>query len=279
MATDLNYTRMAEAIRFLTRHVKAQPSLEEVAAHVSLSPFHFQRMFTEWAGISPKKFLQFLTVQALKQELAQSRNLLSAADAVGLSAQSRVYDLFVTLEAVTPQEFRTQGQGLAIAYGLHPTPFGDCLVAVTERGICALSFVTPEQVPTAVAALQAKWGQARVVEDQEQAAPYVQDIFAPVGRREVKLFVQGTRFQVKVWEALLKIPFGVVASYHTVASLIESPGAMRAAGTAIGSNPVAFLIPCHRVIRSEGVIGHYLWGPDRKAALIGWEKARLPGVE
>jgi AraC family transcriptional regulator of adaptative response/methylated-DNA-[protein]-cysteine methyltransferase len=278
MSAAPNYERVEKAIQFLSSRVKEQPSLEDVAAHCHLSPFHFQRIFTEWAGISPKKFLQYLTVQELKRELRDDRSLLDAADRVGLSAQSRVYDHFVTIDAVTPREFATAGKGLDIVYGVHPTPFGECCIGLTSRGICSLSFAgeegggTPER-------LAREWAGARLRRSDRETKQVAQGLFAPApGAGPLRLLVQGTKFQVKVWEALVRIPFGQVASYAQVAAAAGSPAAVRAVGSAVAANPIAYLIPCHRVIRSEGLVGSYHWGPERKAAMIGWEKARREGA-
>jgi len=279
------YEVVEQAIRFLTVNFTKQPSLEEIAEHIHLSPFHLQRTFTEWAGISPKKFLQYLTVEALKDELHHTENLIDAAENVGLSSQSRVYDLFVNLEAVTPGEYKTKGQGMIIEYGMHPSPFGNCFIAVTSRGICSLSFVkgSPDKVITE---LHYQWESAVIQKNQETTGRLAELVFNPYAAdKSFRLLVKGTDFQVKVWEALLRIPFGRVTSYQGIANTTGKPGATRAVGTAIGNNPVAYLIPCHRVIRSEGVIGNYRWDPCRKAAIIGWEKAKsiqvrsIPDVE
>jgi AraC family transcriptional regulator of adaptative response/methylated-DNA-[protein]-cysteine methyltransferase len=268
-----SYEIVEKGIRFLTANFRNQPSLEDTAAHLHLSPFHFQRVFTEWAGISPKKFIQFLTMEALKKEVNLTENLIAAADTVGLSAQSRVYDLFVTLEAVTPGEYKSGGRGLRVEYGIHPTPFGDCFIAVTERGICSLSFLH-EPAETLLQRLRTQWEQAEIRPNQEATGVIASDIFSKHASGRYKLWVKGTAFQVKVWEALLKIPFGSVMSYQGVARLSGKPLATRAAASAIAGNPVAYLIPCHRVIRSEGIIGSYRWDPARKTAMIGWERGR-----
>jgi AraC family transcriptional regulator, regulatory protein of adaptative response / methylated-DNA-[protein]-cysteine methyltransferase len=269
----INYRRVEEAIRFLTENVNQQPSLYEVAEHTHLSPYHFQKIFTEWAGISPKKFLQYLTVEELKKEISKTRNMAEAAERVGLSAQSRVYDLFVNIEAVTPQEFKTKGAGIEIAYGFHDTPFGSCLVATTGRGVCSMQFSDADE-ESALRELQRDWQQARIVKNGTAGSRVVQQLFSAAKKEPLNLLVKGTPFQVKVWEALLKIPFGSLATYQSVARAIGQPAATRAVGTAIGANPLAYLIPCHRVIRQEAIIGRYRWGTLRKKALIGWEKAK-----
>ena len=275
MTNDINYTRVEEAIRYLSANFRQQPSLEDLAAHVHLSPFHFQRIFTEWAGISPKKFLQYLTVSALKEELQLSNNLIESAEKVGLSAQSRVYDLFVNIESVTPQEYKTRGSGVKIEYGFHTSPFGEYFVANTERGICALSFVDNNK-DELLSSLSGEWKNASVIQHQKNTRSLAENIFSiEAPKQPVHVLLKGTKFQLKVWEALLKIPFGSVSSYRGIAASIGQTNAMRAVGSAIGSNPLAYLIPCHRVIRSEGIIGEYHWGSSRKTAIIGWEKSQL----
>lgn len=269
----IDYHRVAQAIEFLGHHFKTQPDLEEVARQVHLSPYHFQRIFTEWAGVSPKKFMQYLNIEHLRSRIFDVNNLQDAADAVGLSAQSRVYDLFVSIEGVTPHEFKTAGQGLEIRYGFHPTPFGECLIAVTEKGICALSFVDENTKQQEFDRFVDKWQSARLIFDPTHTAVVVRQIFDRKEPQKIHLLVKGTNFQLKVWEALLKIPAGAVTTYQKIAESIQQPGAVRAVGTAIGQNPVAVLIPCHRVIRKEGQVGEYHWGSTRKKALLGCEMA------
>jgi AraC family transcriptional regulator, regulatory protein of adaptative response / methylated-DNA-[protein]-cysteine methyltransferase len=272
MSRESAYVLVEKTIRYLNNNYRDQPSLEEIAGQMRLSPYHLHRTFTEWAGISPKKFLQHLTVETLKAELHHSSNLIEAAEKVGLSSQSRVYDLFVSLEAVTPGEYKSKGQGMVIEYGIHPSPFGPCFIAVTPRGICALNFLSgsPE---LAMRDLLDQWESAVIQENSDLTSKLIRKIFNPITSvGSVKVLLKGTSFQVKVWEALLKIPFGKVASYQTIAKATGQPNASRAVGTAVAHNPVAFLIPCHRVIRSEGIVGNYRWDSCRKAAIIGWEK-------
>lgn len=275
---NINYARIEEAIRFLEANFQRQPSLEEVAEKVHLSPFHFQRMFTEWAGISPKRFLQFLTVDFLKTKLKETRNMEEAAETAGLSGQSRVHDLFTTLEAVTPQEYKTQGSGMQVAYGFHDSPFGQCLIGTTQRGICWLSFVTSETDPyRSLENLKAHWHQSMLYQDQPGTGDVIHKIFQPhlrSDRTKLHLYVKGTNFQVKVWNALLGIPAGGVYTYQDVAGKLGSPKALQAVGSAVGANHIAYLIPCHRVIRKDGVLGEYRWSAARKKSMIGWEMAR-----
>ena len=273
---NLNYQRIERAIRFLEENFKRQPDLDEVADHVHVSPFHFQKMFTEWAGISPKRFLQFLTVDFLKEKLTESKNLIDAAESAGLSAQSRVYDLFTTLEAVTPQEYKTKGSGIRIEYGFHPTPFGYCLIGVTVRGTCWLSFLeTDQDTKGALEELKQHWHNSVFHEDRILTGAVVKQIFDKDDKKKLHLFVKGTNFQIKVWEALLRIPEGSVTTYQGIANIINSPKAMQAVGSAVGSNHIAYLIPCHRVIRKDGILGEYRWHSSRKKGLIGWEMAKL----
>ncbi len=272
-----DYQRIEKAIRFLEKRAFAQPSLEEAAAHVGLSAFHFQRLFKHWAGVSPKRFLQFLTVSHAKQMLLRSSSVLDAAYDAGLSSPGRLHDLFVVVEAVTPGEFKTAGAGVEITYGFHDTPFGVCLVAQTARGICALSFVAPEGKAQAVSELRASWPQAQLREDAEAGRAAVEKIFSSrLGCKDspVRLLLCGTNLQLKVWEALLRIPEGAVVSYQALAQAVGRPQAVRAVANAVGRNPVACLIPCHRVLRSSGEIGGYRWDTVRKRAILGREMAR-----
>lgn len=277
---NINYHRIEKAIQFLEENFQRQPELDEVAEKVHLSPFHFQRLFTEWAGISPKRFLQFLTVGFLKQRLRKTKNLSEAAESAGLSSQSRVYDLFTTLEAVTPQEYKKQGEGLHIEYGIHDTPFGLCLIGTTERGICWFSFInTMDDARVSIEDMKTHWHNSVFHQNQDITSIFIQQIFHRNTSSPTKLhlFVKGTNFQIKVWDALLKIPTGGVVTYQGIAEEIGSPRAMQAVGSAVGSNHIAYLIPCHRVIRKDGVLGEYRWSATRKKSMIGWEMAKQVG--
>jgi AraC family transcriptional regulator, regulatory protein of adaptative response / methylated-DNA-[protein]-cysteine methyltransferase len=277
-----DYLRIEQAILYLENHYKDQPELAEVAANIGLSEYHFQRLFTRWAGVSPKRFLQFLTKEGAKDRLDRSENLLDTTLQVGLSSLGRLHDLFITAEAVTPGEYKSRGAGVTIRYGVHPTPFGKCLIATTERGICHLSFVqTSEAVlrtseGDAIDNLVADWKQAKMIEDHRSTVPLIEPIFALRYNHRGKplnVHLRGTNFQLKVWEALLQIPAGEVTTYAGVASRIGNPNAMRAVGTAVGHNPIAVLIPCHRVIRKVGDFGNYRYGALRKKALLAREFA------
>jgi len=318
---ELEYERIARAIRFLAAHWLEHPDLDRAARAAGLSKYHFHRMFRRWAGISPARYLQLLTMSHGKQLLAGGRSLLDAALDLGLSGPSRLHDLFVTLEATTPGEFKSRGRDLRIAYGFHSSPFGTCLVATTTRGVCWLSFAEPGRKRDALGDLRAAWPEAEPVEAPAAGASIVRRIFAPAaervgarapqvarmprgdvqgsrrrdaegtprddpqpappaaGRSEpVRLHVRGTNFQVQVWKALLKLQAGGLVTYGDVAHAIGRPRAARAVGSAVGANPVAVLIPCHRVIRDAGGIGDYRWGAERKRALLAWESARVFGA-
>ncbi len=275
MSTD--YQRIAQAIEFLEQNYQEQPSLDALAERLALSPFHLQRLFTQWAGVSPKRFVQYLTAEHAKQLLTNAHSVLDTTYATGLSSPGRLHDLMVATEGVTPGEFKQQGAGLEIAYGHHDTPFGDCLLAVTARGICQLLFLAEDGWEAAVVELQAQWSQARLVADASQTQPIIEQIFpaqGQPGQRAVTLLLKGTNFQLKVWNALLQIPAGAAWSYEDVAQAIGQPSAARAVGGAVGANPVGYLIPCHRVIRKSGIIQEYRWGPTRKKAMLAWESAQ-----
>jgi AraC family transcriptional regulator, regulatory protein of adaptative response / methylated-DNA-[protein]-cysteine methyltransferase len=271
-----DFHRIERAMQYMEHHYREQPSLDELAASVNLSRYHFQRLFTRWAGISPGRFLHCLALQHAKGLLAERQSLLDAALETGLSGPGRLHDLFVTYEALTPGQYKRQGEGLRIAYGLHPTPFGSCLLALSERGICALSFVDAGGRAAALAELGARLPRATLHEDAARTAPLVQRVFgaAPGAGEPLHLLLLGTNFQVKVWEALLRIPAGACATYQDVAEGIGQPRAMRAVGQAAARNPIAYLIPCHRVIRKLGLAGGYRWGQERKRLLLAWEAAR-----
>lgn len=269
--------RIERALRYLEDRFRAHPRLEEVAQAVHLSPFHFHRLFRRWAGITPKQFVQYLTAEYAKQQLARSRSVLDTAYAAGLSGPGRLHDLLVSVEAMTPGAYKAQGQGLLIRYGFQGSPFGDCLVAETSRGICGIAFVAGRSRREALRDLQAQWPDAKFQKAEAHARQFTGDLFkaSPCARSmPLKLIVKGTHFQTKVWEALLRIPPGFLLSYGDVARQIGHPRSERAVGSAVGKNPIAVLIPCHRVIRKLGQLGGYRWGLSYKKALIAWEAAR-----
>jgi AraC family transcriptional regulator of adaptative response/methylated-DNA-[protein]-cysteine methyltransferase len=271
-----DYQIVEQALDYLGQNYINQPSLEEIAAHVGMSEFHFQRVFTRWAGISPKRFLQYLTKEHARELLDRSASVMEAAYQSGLSGPGRLHDLFVTLDAVTPGEYKLHGAGMRISYGFHPTPFGECMLAITERGICGLGFVLHGERGEPLRDLRRRWKSADMREEPKKIAAFAESIFAGSARtadQNLKLFLNGTNFQIKVWEALLQIPAGEVATYEEIALSIGSPQAARAVGRAVATNPISYIIPCHRVIRKMGVIGEYRWGAARKKAILGWEMA------
>lgn len=275
-----DYDRIARAIAYLREHRSAQPALAGLAGYLGLSESATQRLFRRWAGISPKRFVQVLTVEHAKRCMARTGDLLSVSLDAGLSGPSRLHDLFVTLEALSPGEYRRAAAGLTIRYGQADTPFGAALVAASARGICHLSFVGSE-ASAAVAELSRVWPEARLVEDRPYSRTLLDAVFArPASTAEaIPLWVAGSNFQVQVWRALLRVPTGGLVSYGQLAGLLGRPGAARAVGSAVAANPVAYLIPCHRVLRESGAFGEYHWGADRKAALCAWEAAVSEGPD
>lgn len=271
---QINYERIAEAIDYIKVNFKSQPNLDEVAAKINLSPFHFQRLFTDWAGISPKKFLQYLSLEHAKSMLKdKSATLFDTAYNTGLSGTGRLHDLFINVEGMTPAEYKNGGAALTINYSFAESPFGDIIVASTTKGICYIAFADDRN--NALNELKNQFPNAiynQFADAMQQNAMFIfQKDWSKLP--DIKLHLKGTDFQLKVWDALLKIPMGGLQTYASIAQLINSPQANRAVGSAIGANPVAFLIPCHRVIRSTGETGQYHWGSTRKSAIIGWEAA------
>lgn len=276
-ALQLNHYQMvASAITFIRQHRTEQPELSAIAQHVGLSESHFQRLFTNWAGISPKRFLQYLTVEQAKANLSRSDSLLALSADLGLSGPSRLHDLFVSIEAMSPGDYKNGGEGLEIHYGVHLTLFGTVVIAATQRGVCLLQFLDDDGEEGVSSLLESTWPNALFIKDDEKTKGLCDRIFSPVATRPhqpLTLLVKGTNFQVQVWRALLKIPPGSLTTYKTIAEMIDRPKAVRAVGTAIGKNPIGYLIPCHRVIRGSGEMGGYRWGVDRKQAILGWEAA------
>lgn len=268
-----DYDRVASAIEYIQENIRRQPELEEVAEHVHLSPYHFQRLFSRWAGVSPKRFLQALTVEHAKQLLDESLPLLEISDQLGLSSSSRLHDHFVNLEGVTPGEYKEQGADIEIVYGVAETPFGFAFVANSKRGVCRLAFLGNEDPSDEVRRLEAIWSKASLVENPDAIRKISDAVFSNTRKpdRPLSLLVSGTNFQINVWRALLNVPSGSVISYAQLASGIGRPGSARAVGNAVGANPVAFLIPCHRVIHASGKLDGYRWGSTRKRAMIAWE--------
>ncbi len=268
----INYNRVAAAINYIKEHFREQPSLDKIAEHVHLSPFHFQKLFTEWAGTSPKKFLQYISIEHAKRMLKERQaTLFDTAYETGLSGTGRLHDLFVRIESMTPAAYKHGGRDLAINYSFAPTLFGDVIIASTTKGICYMAFSDDEA--QAVEALQRRYPRASFHCKSDPVQQNALSVFSGSWDKisEIKLHLYGTDFQIKVWETLLRIPAGRLSTYGAIARRIDSPRASRAVGAAVGSNPVAFLIPCHRIIQSSGIIGGYMWGNTRKTAMIGWE--------
>jgi AraC family transcriptional regulator of adaptative response/methylated-DNA-[protein]-cysteine methyltransferase len=276
-----DYAIIRMAIAFLTNTWTEQPPLERLAEHLQLSPAHCQKLFKRWCGLSPKEFVQAITVDNARALLEGSASVLDAALEVGLSGTGRLHDLFVSHEAMTPGDYKRRGEGLDLAYGFHASPFGDALLIATDRGVAGLAFVDEDKGQTredALADIMGRWPKARFVHAPEKTAAHVQQIFEPATwdrDRPVRLVMIGTDFEVRVWESLLKIPMGRAVSYSDIARHIGAPSASRAVGSAVGRNPISFVVPCHRVLRGDGSLGGYHWGLTRKRALIGWETGRL----
>lgn len=273
----IDYQRITSAITYIRDHSTEQPSLDIIAAHVHMSPFHFQRMFKEWAGVSPKKFLQYISIQHARQLLKNDNTIAEVSFETGLSGSSRLHDLFISIEAMTPGEFKNGGENLSIDYTFAPTVFGNIIIAATPKGVCKIDFIYDHA--SAVNDLKKLWPNAILNQNTNQHHQSVTNFFKQDWKDlpQIKLHLKGTPFQLKVWEALLKIPSGALCTYSYVAGIINSPKASRAVGTAIGDNPIAYLIPCHRVIKSTGIIGEYHWGGIRKTSMIGWEQSQLQG--
>ena len=274
-----DYQRIAQAINYIKANFKDQPNLEQVAESVHLSPYHFQRLFKKWAGVSPKKFLQYLSLAHAKKVLSQQLSLEETTFQTGLSGSGRLHDLFVNIEGMTPGEYKNQGENLSIKYSINECLFGNYLIATTGKGVCNLLFFDDEE--QVVEELKMLWPKAHLGMGADGDHDMVRKFFNKNldNPEKIRLHLKGTDFQLKVWEALLRIPEGKLVSYSEIANQISQPTAQRAVGTSIGKNPVGYLIPCHRVIKSVGGIGEYRWGQERKMAIIGWESAQVFGEE
>lgn len=272
-----DYYRIEKIIYYIEQHYQEQPDLGELASVVNLSEFHFQRMFRRWVGVSPKRFLQFITKEYAKALLEENSGLLETTYQTGLSSPGRLHDLFITCEATTPGEYRRRGEGLSIRYGIHPSPFGNCLLALTDRGICGMVFLPEANYAGVVDQWLRRWKNATIREDVPETGQFIERVFSEEDtsvNSPLPVYLQGTNFQIKVWEALIMIPTGSVINYQDIAYRIGVPGAARAVGNAVSSNALPVIIPCHRVIRKSGMIGKYRWGSARKKAILGYEFAR-----
>lgn len=273
---SLDFNRIKKAIEYISENYKYQPSLDKISEHIHLSPFHFQRLFKEWAGVSPKRFLQYISIQHAKQILRETQaTLFDTAFEVGLSGTSRLHDLFINIEGMTPAEYKNEGSYLTINYSFALSPFGEIIVASTPKGICHMSFA--EDHEEAIKNLTSIFPKANYQNSADEIQKNAIRIFNLDWESldKIKLHIKGSDFQIKVWQALLNIPMGQLSSYQNIANLIKSPKASRAVGNAVGQNPVAYLIPCHRIIQSTGALGDYHWGHIRKTSMIGWEAAKV----
>jgi len=268
-----DYQRMADTLTWISAHFEQQPTLADIASRAGTSPYHFQRLFSRWVGLSPKKYIQTLTLERAKASLEASQSVLTATFTAGLSSPGRLHDLFVKVEGVTPGEYKQGGAGLVIHHGVHDSPFGPCLLMHTARGICGLAFLDQRDTGQTLKSMRARWPRATLVEDSGAGAALAARVFATGGTTDdpLSLLLHGTPFQIQVWQALLRIPRGTVTSYQALANHMGNPKASRAVGTANGANPISYLIPCHRVIRKSGALGGYRWGLGRKLAMLSQE--------
>ena len=276
-----DYEKIERAILYLSNNFRGKPDLKEVADQAGLSEPHIHRLFKRWAGLTPKQFIQFITKENIKKILSDSKNLLDATARSELSSQSRLYDLFVSYEAVTPGEYKTGGNNLNIHYGIHPTRFGRCLIGITERGICYLSFLSGVDEDFYIDDLKNRWKNANLKQSRGRTSEYAEKIFnrnRGDGTKPFHLYLRGTNFQIKVWEALMTIPEGSLVTYSDLAGFIDHPKAVRAVSNAVADNPISYLIPCHRVIKKSGVFHNYRWGKERKIAIFMSERKTLSDI-
>ena len=276
-----DYEAVRRAIEFISTHWRAQPSIETIAEHVGLSPSHFQHLFKRWAGLTPKAFLQAITVERARERLRDSASVLDAAYDVGLSGPSRLHDLFVSHDAMTPGDYRRRGEGLRFSYGFHASPFGEAIVVATPRGLAGLGFVDDGNRAGALADMQRRWPRATLIEDQAATAPLARRAFDPAQWRPdqpLRVVMIGSDFELRVWETLLTLPMGCATTYSDIARRIGQPTAARAVGAAVGRNPISFVVPCHRVLGRSGALTGYHWGLARKQAIIGWEAGQRAGA-
>jgi AraC family transcriptional regulator, regulatory protein of adaptative response / methylated-DNA-[protein]-cysteine methyltransferase len=273
-----DYERIRRIVAFISERWREQPSLEDIAAHVGLSTTHVHHLFRRWCGLSPKAFLQAITLDNAKALLADSASVLDTTYELGLSGPARLHDLFVTHEAMTPGDYKAGGAGLTLRVGYHPSPFGEAILVATERGLAGLGFVDGGDRAAALADMQRRWPKAAYVEDEAATAPLARRIFDPLSWRAeqpLRVVLIGTDFEVRVWQTLLRVPLGRATTYSDIASRIGKPSASRAVGAAVGKNPISFVVPCHRVLGRSGALTGYHWGLTRKQAMLGWEQGRL----
>jgi AraC family transcriptional regulator of adaptative response/methylated-DNA-[protein]-cysteine methyltransferase len=273
-----DYERIRRIVAFISERWRQQPSLEDIAAHVGLSTTHVHHLFRRWCGLSPKAFLQAITLDNAKALLADSASVLDATYELGLSGPARLHDLFVTHEAMTPGDYKAGGAGLTLRVGFHPSPFGEAILVATDRGLAGLGFVDGGDRPVALADMQRRWPKAAYVEDEAATAPLARRIFDPLSWRAeqpLRVVLIGTDFEVRVWQTLLRVPLGRATTYSDIASRLGKPSASRAVGAAVGKNPISFVVPCHRVLGRSGTLTGYHWGLTRKQAMLGWEQGRL----
>jgi AraC family transcriptional regulator of adaptative response/methylated-DNA-[protein]-cysteine methyltransferase len=269
------YYRIEKALLQIEKRYKEQPVLEEIANDSYLSKYHFQRLFKQFVGLSPKKFLQYLTVENAKKLLEKSRSVLDTTYEVGLSSPGRLHDLFINCEAMTPGEYKEKGKGMKIIYGIHPTIFGVCIISTTEKGICGFDFLLKNEYKDKLNEIKKRWEFSDFHRDDDSTKKYVDYIFGHSKNRPIiNLILKGTDFQIKVWQALLKIPEGAICSYEEISKFIGNKNSVRAVVNAVAKNPIGYIIPCHRVIRKMGIIGDYHWGKPRKKAILGWELSK-----
>jgi AraC family transcriptional regulator of adaptative response/methylated-DNA-[protein]-cysteine methyltransferase len=277
-AAAADYDVVRRAIGHIRGHWREQPEIEAIAEAAGVTPTELHHLFRRWAGLTPKAFLQALTLDGARQLLRDSASVLDATYEVGLSGPGRLHDLFVTHEAMSPGEWKTGGEGLTIRFGFHPSPFGSALVMATERGLAGLAFADPGEEPAALADMKRRWPRATYVEDSARTAVVAKRIFDPTQWQQsqpLRVVLIGTDWEVRVWEALMQIPMGRLVTYSDIAGKVRSPAAARAVGAAVGKNPVSFVVPCHRVVGKSGELTGYHWGITRKRAMLGWEAGQV----
>ena len=277
-ADNQDYVNVARLIELHNQAAPEARNLQALAAHIGLSEMQVQRLFSRWAGISPKRFSQYLSVKDIKERLSKQSSLLDLSLDAGLSSSSIMHEHFVHFYAMSPAQVREQGSGIIIRHGFYTSPFGECHIGSTDKGICWLAFTDPISRKEAIGQLTKEWPYAKIEADKNQHLELIQSLFtATQNKKPLFLHIKGTNFQLRVWEALLKIPGGHYSRYQDIAQMIDAPQAARAVGTAIGQNPISWLIPCHRVIRATGIVGHYRWGKTRKQSLLAWEQSAFNG--